>query len=50
MQMKRYTHKTTGHVYDSTGKVINDLVLVIHVPTGDELYYTQAEFNKLFTN
>ena len=48
--MKIYTHKHTGHIYNSTGEVINDLVLVIHVLTGDELYYTEVEFNKLFTN
>ena len=50
--IQKYTYKATGHIYASTGEVINDndLVLVIHVPTGDELYYTETEFNKLFTN
>ena len=35
-------------IYHSIGEVKNGLIQVTHVITGDALYYTKAQYHKLF--
>ena len=48
----RYLGRTTGsgsqQKYTSDAEVVNGLISVTHFDSGDVLFYTLNEFNKLF--
>lgn len=46
--MIKLTYKQTKDIYIFNGVVDNGLVSLTHQASGDVLYYTQQEYNKLF--